>query len=117
MSTFVRTFLAPYDVMAMLDGLTSHVSQMLQLHGAGVTVIRPDTPLEFITAAPPDLVKLEETQKESGAGPCVEAFRTGELQRVEDLASQSERWPEYSAAALAMNVKAVAGIPMRLGDR
>ena len=48
------------------------------------------------------------------AGPCRDAYDTGEVVRVTDVRQESTRWPDFSDTAIRVGVAGVAGIPMRL---
>ena len=61
--------------------------------------------------------ELERNQEEQQAGPCRDAYDTGEVVRVTDVRRESSRWPEFSATAARLDVAGVAGIPMRLADQ
>ena len=60
--------------------------------------------------------ELERNQEEEQAGPCRDAYDTGEVVRVTDVRLESARWPEFSATATRLNVAGVAGILMRLAE-
>jgi GAF domain-containing protein len=61
--------------------------------------------------------ELEHNQEEQQAGPCRDAYDTGEVVRVTDVREEAARWPEFSATAARLDVAGVAGIPMRLADQ
>ena len=61
--------------------------------------------------------ELERIQEEQQAGPCRDAYDTGEAVRVSDVRQESARWPEFSETAARVGVAGVAGIPMRLADQ
>mgnify|MGYP001165960521 FL=1 len=113
LSRFLRTLLTPYDITDALQDLTVTVQEALRLHGAGVSINRSGE-LEFITAQPTALVELERHQQDVQAGPCIEAFRRGEIVAIRDLGDYRDRWPEYCQMAARMGLAAVAGIPMRV---
>lgn len=113
LSEFTRTLVTSYDVETVFGELTSRVTALLQLAGTGVTLARKGR-LEFVTAAPAELVDLERAQMENQAGPCVVAYQSGRIEAIADIETCSERWPEYCAVAKQVGVRAVAGIPMQL---
>ena len=73
--------------------------------------------LRFVTAVSQASGELERNQEEEQAGPCRDAYDTGEVVRVTDVRQESNRWPEFSAMAARLSVAGVAGIPMRLDDQ
>jgi GAF domain-containing protein len=115
LSEFTRTLLTPYDVHAMFDQLVDRVTSVLGLAGSGVSLDR-DGRLELATALGDDVTAAEQAQEQCQMGPCVTAFRSGEIVAVPDLREARSRWPEYAAVADGVGIRAVASIPMRLGD-
>jgi GAF domain-containing protein len=106
---------ARYDLESALTELTESVCAVLGLSGSGVTMAEQGR-LRFVTAVSQASGELERTQDEHQAGPCRDAYDTGEVVRVSDVRAESERWPEFSATATRLAVAGVAGIPMQLAD-
>ena len=115
LSRFAVVLPAHYDLEAALSELTESVTEVLGLSGSGVTMAE-DGQLRFVTAVSHASGELERNQEEQQAGPCRDAFDSGEVVRVTDVRQESTRWPEFSATATRLNVAGVAGIPMRLAD-
>jgi GAF domain-containing protein len=116
LSRFAQALPAPYDVAAMLSDLAESVTGVLGLSGSGVT-LEADGRLVFVTAGGSHLEQLERVQERNQAGPCWDAFRSGDVIAVSDLDTVRDRWPEYTDTADELGVTGVAGIPMRLADR
>jgi GAF domain-containing protein len=112
-SDFAGLLLTPYDVDATVQGLSERTTEVFGLAGSGVFLL-VEGRVVFDTAVPESLAPLELAQGESQEGPCVQACRTGEVVAVADLARKSEGWDQYRAAAAALGIGAVAGIPMSL---
>jgi GAF domain-containing protein len=88
-----------------------------QLEGcdmAGVTLVRGETPTTavFTEAEAPE---IDRAQYETGRGPCVDAYRTGEILRIDDTGSDA-RWPEFAAAAAAHGVRSTLSLPLHTDD-
>jgi GAF domain-containing protein len=115
LSRFAVVLPARYDLESALTELTGSVTAVLGLSGAGVTMAE-DGRLRFVTAVSQASGELERSQEQQQAGPCRDAYDTGEVVRVIDVRLESARWPEFSAMASRVNVAGVAGIPMRLAD-
>ncbi len=116
LSKFMRTLLAPYEVVSALDELVARTNEALGLAGSGVSLIGEDGSLQFATARPPGIIALEEEQARSQKGPCVEAARLGEIFAIPDLQDPSivAQWPKYCAVAAEINIAAVVGVPMKI---
>jgi len=115
-SGFARLLLTSYDVDATVRELSERTTEVFGLAGSGVSLMVEDR-LVFETAVPSSLALLEMAQGESQEGPCVQACHSGEVVAVADLAGKTDGWEQYRAAAADLGVRAVAGIPMSLGDR
>jgi GAF domain-containing protein len=115
LSRFAVVLPSRYDLEAALSELTESVTEVLGLSGSGVTMADKGQ-LRFVTAVSHASGELERNQEEQQAGPCRDAFDSGEVVRVTDVRLESTRWPEFSATATRLKVAGVAGIPMRLAD-
>jgi GAF domain-containing protein len=115
LSRFAVVLPARYDLEAALTELTESLTAVMGLSGAGVTMAEHGL-LRFVTAVSEASGDLERNQEQEQAGPCRDAFDTGEVVRVTDVRQESERWPEFAATASRLGVAGVAGIPMRLAD-
>ena len=116
LSRFAVVLPARYDLAAALSELTESVTAVLGLNGSGVTMAEKGR-LRFVTAVSQASGELERNQEEQQAGPCRDAFDTGEVVRVADVRAECARWPEFAATAIRLGVAGVAGIPMRLADQ
>ncbi|WP_103349622.1 GAF and ANTAR domain-containing protein [Amycolatopsis sp. CA-128772] len=77
---------------------------------ASITLLREGTP--YTAAATGDRAhRVDQAQYEAGQGPCLEAARTGELQRVK-VTEVAHRWPEFAAAAAGSSVVAYLSAPL-----
>jgi len=116
LSRFAVVLPARYDLEAALGELTESVTAVLGLSGSGVTMAEEGR-LRFVTAVSQASGELEHNQETEQAGPCRDAYDTGEVVRVTDVREERTRWPEFSATATRLSVAGVAGIPMRLADQ
>ena len=116
LSRFAVVLPARYDLEAALTELTESVTAVLGLRGAGVTMAEQGR-LRFVTAVSQASGELERNQEQQQAGPCRDAYDSGEVVRVRDVRGESARWPQFSATATSLAVAGVAGIPMRLADQ
>jgi len=112
---FAPLLLSTYDVKTVLGELTGNTTAVLGLRGSGVTLAR-DGLMEFATALPDDVAELERTQYLTQSGPCIEAFRTGEVVAADDLTAEAERWPAYCEVTASLDMVSVAGIQLSLAE-
>src|SRR5665647_180443 len=116
LSRFAAVLPARYDLEAVLTELTESATAVLGLWGSGVTMADDDR-LRYVTAEIQASGELERNQEWQQAGPCRDAYETGEVVRVSDVREESARWPEFAATSTRRGVAGVAGIPMRLADK
>ena len=113
LSEFSAKLLSSYDIDTVLQDLMERLREVLALDGAGVALSKNGR-LEFATAVPKRLAELERTQIQHQTGPCVDAYRSGQVVTITDLHGHRDRWPEYCTVAERLGMSSVAGIPMRL---
>jgi GAF domain-containing protein len=88
---------------------TTH--SMFGVDGAGLMLTDTEQHLRAVAASDTRFSYLEDLQIRHQEGPCVEAFDTKELVGVADLA-EDRRWPLFSDAAVAQQVRAVLASPL-----
>lgn len=112
---YVRITGGHYEVGEVLYGLVDHLMAALDADGAGVCLADDDGRLEFIAASDERVVTIERQQVQVGEGPCHDAHRDARVVTVADL-EDHDGWPCYRPVALAEGCRAVAGIPLIVGD-
>jgi GAF domain-containing protein len=63
----------------------------------------------------PEAPEIDKAQYESGSGPCLDSFRTGEILRIESTADDGP-WPEFRRACLQHGIMSTASFPMLIDD-
>ena len=81
---------------------------------AGITMLVDDR-VTTQTFTDPTCPEIDQTQYESGHGPCLDAFRNGSSVIVDSLATDA-RYPEFATAALAHGVRSTLSLPMLSGE-
>ena len=115
LSDFAHTLVQRYAVADVLFRLTDHVTDVLGVTGAGVSLGDDDRHLRFITASNETITEIERVQELAQHGACVEAYQTGVIVQSNDLSTES-RWTELVPDALRLGLRSVAAIPMRFND-
>jgi GAF domain-containing protein len=110
---FAAALTSGYGIGDVLHNLTGEMGEVLNLSGAGVTLVH-DGRQRFVTAAVEAIANLERVQESAQKGPCIDAVARAGPVAVADIAEgeASSRWPDYTVAAKAAGIQAVAGIPM-----
>jgi GAF domain-containing protein len=80
----------------------------------GLTMLVEDR-VETSVFTDPDVVEIDQAQYAVGNGPCLEAFRTGEVFDVRSTAEDT-RWPEFSRTAFEHGVRSTLSLPLVAGD-
>ena len=99
---------------AMLE-FCEHATTILEATGAGVSIATTGGDLEFLAATHEGVAAVERAQEAGQVGPCVEAYRSGEVVAVGDI-SQLNRWGDYGVTAANQGFTAVVGIPLTVGE-
>jgi GAF domain-containing protein len=116
LSEFAGTLAKGYKISDVLHDLAEQVTAVLGIDGAGVSV-QDGGQLHFVTAIDERSAQMEGIQDAAQAGPCVDAWRSGEAVTITDLRQGPHGWDHYEQAARDIGVVAIAGIPMRCGGQ
>ena len=116
LESFVNTLTERYDVADVLYALTDSAASVLGTAMAGVSLVDDHGELQYLSANSQVAAELEKVQQHSRQGPCHQAFMTGQMVAVADIATHLE-WPIYLAKASEVGLGAVLGVPMASGDR
>jgi GAF domain-containing protein len=110
---FAAALSGGYGIGDVLHNLTEEMTEVLDLTGAGVTLVH-DGRQRFVTAAIEAIADLERVQEDFQKGPCIDAVSAARPVTVSDITvgDASQRWPDYTTAAVRTGIRAVAGIPM-----
>ena len=83
--------------------------------GVGLMLIAEDGhSLRYVASSDEVARQLELAHEQAGEGPCVDAFVLDTCVKTEDLATEP-RWPDLRAALADKPIRAVLGLPTRLG--
>jgi len=103
-----------YDIVDLLNSLTTHCAQLLDVDSAGLLLADSLGVLHVLAASSEHTRQLELFQLQREEGPCLDCYRTGKAVVVTDLADASTRWPQFAAGALGAGFASVHALPMRL---
>jgi hypothetical protein len=108
------TLVDDYDVVEFAQQLVEDCVALLAVDSAGLLLDDLRGGLQVLASTSEETRLLELLQLQSDAGPCLQAYRTGQQVHVDDLRSESSRWPEFATRASAEGFGAVYAIPLRL---
>jgi len=112
LSEFARTLAQGFAISDVLHDLAEQVSAVLDIDGAGVSV-QDSGRLHFVNALDERCAIVERAQESGQAGPCMDAWHSGQPVTVTDLRETSRGWGGYEQIARDAGIVALAGIPMR----
>jgi GAF domain-containing protein len=98
----------------VLPNLLDALSGVFGITGAGLMLADEVSGLRYVAATDDVAEVLEQVQEQAGTGPCVESFVNDAEVVVPDLQTD-ERWPTIREPLAAAGVRAVLGVPTRLG--
>lgn len=108
------TLVDDFDVIDFLHTLAERCVQLLDVDAAGLMLADQRGTLHATAASAENARLLELFELQTDAGPCVDAFRTGEPVVNADLHSNEHRWPRFAGAAAAAGYVSVHALPLRL---
>jgi GAF domain-containing protein len=89
-------------------------AEIFHVTGVGLMLVAPDQELRYVAASDERARVLELGQEAAGDGPCVESFVNEQIVRCVDLATDP-RWPVLGPQLAERGIRAVLGVPTRLG--
>jgi GAF domain-containing protein len=98
-------------VESMLQRLVELAARCVDgCHAAGITFTGGGRPR---TAAYSDrkTLAVDQAQYDAGDGPCLDAIRTGQIQRV-DVEEAADQWPAFGAAARQESIRSFLAAPL-----
>lgn len=102
------------DLEKSLEQVVDACVDVFGVTGSGLMVADDRNTLRYVVASDGPGRRLELVQIESGQGPCVDTFVHGEVVTTEDLPAD-DRWPADKEAVAGLGVRAMLGVPVRLG--
>ena len=102
---------------ALLPTLRSVVdacAELFGVSGSGIMLADEQNMIRYVAASDGPGRILEEVESETGQGPCTQAFVTNQVVPSSDVTAES-RWPRLAALIQSHGVRAVLGVPVRLG--
>ena len=103
------------DVQGRIARVVRAAANVFAGSGVGLMLIAEDGhSLRYVASSDDVARRLELAHEDAGEGPCVDAFVLDTRVKTDDLAIES-RWPDLRAALGDQPVRALLGLPMRLG--
>ncbi len=109
-----RSDLASGELEASLRAVADATAELFSADGGGIMLLDDQQSLHYVGATNGRAAALEAAQEETGEGPCVDSLMHGVEVWTSDLPNDP-RWPLLRSQVGEIGVRAVLGIPLRLG--
>jgi GAF domain-containing protein len=104
------------EVQDAVERVIGSAASVFAGSGVGLMLIAEDGhTLRYVASSDDVARKLERAHEHAGGGPCVDAFVLDTCVKTDDLLVES-RWPELRAELRGEPIRAVLGLPTRLGS-
>jgi len=102
------------DLAATLEQAVVAAKQMFAVEAAGIMLGDADGRLRWASASDPIAQALEDNQETYAAGPCLQAFSSGQPAVIED-ATLEPRWGQITLALVELQIRSALSVPVQLG--
>ena len=106
--------LASGELKGSLRRVVDAIRVVFAADGAGVMLLDDQQALHYVGATDGRAAAFEAAQEETGEGPCVDSLINDTDVATDDLVADS-RWPLLTSQISDLGVRAVLGVPLRLG--
>ena len=107
------TLVADFDVIELLDRLSTDCVALLPIDAAGLLLSDQRGSLRVLSSSTEQAHLMELFQVQMSEGPCLDCFHTSRQVTAADL-SDDGRWPRFTARARQAGYRAVHALPLRL---
>jgi GAF domain-containing protein len=104
------------DLLAGLARVAEATRTVLEVDGAGLTLVHEDDPPRWVAATDAAMELLEQVQHDFGEGPCLQAYRQNRAVAVADLRAVPI-WARIDAVVGQLHVGGVLSVPVRLAGQ
>ncbi|MFJ8803434.1 GAF and ANTAR domain-containing protein [Streptomyces sp. NPDC102487] len=102
------------DPTVLLHRLVSHCVRLTAVAAAGVMLVTARGGLRPITVTDSRAAVTELFQSQTGQGPCVDCWRTGQPVSAPDLTAVPDRWPAFTDLARTAGYQGAYALPLRV---
>ncbi|MDN3029055.1 GAF and ANTAR domain-containing protein [Streptomyces sp. S.PB5] len=119
MASMARDLLAQDSVDATMERITASATELVEgCDAAGILVLH-GTEVESLAPTDPFVTESDELQQRMGEGPCFDAARSSQgdrVFRIADLTTEHQRWPAYAPRAHQLGVGSMMGFLLFTDD-
>ncbi|QNP75391.1 GAF and ANTAR domain-containing protein [Streptomyces roseirectus] len=114
--TLSDTYATEFDPLHLFHHLVHTCRDLLGIDAASVMIADARGVLRTMAATDDAAAFTELLYLQTGCGPCVDCYRTGEPVALPDDGAASARWPQHAEAMADAGYRALLSLPMRLHD-
>jgi GAF domain-containing protein len=104
------------DLLAGLVRVAEATRTVLEVDGAGLTLVHADGPPRWVAATDPAMELLVQVQHDFGDGPYLQAYALDQAVVVQDLGA-APAWVRLAAVVGQLHVRGVLSVPIRLAGQ
>jgi GAF domain-containing protein len=104
------------DLLVGLQRVTEATRTVLEVDGAGLTLVHEDGPPRWVAATDAAMELLEHVQHDFGEGPYLQAFAQDRAISIQDLQA-APAWTRIAAVVGQLHVAGVLSVPVRLAGQ
>jgi GAF domain-containing protein len=104
------------DLLVGLQRVTEATRTVLDVDGAGLTLVHEDGPPRWVAATDAAMELLEHVQHDVGEGPYLQAFAQDRAISIQDLQA-APAWTRIAAVVGQLHVAGVLSVPVRLAGQ
>src|SRR3954447_16939569 len=97
-----------------MQQVVDSAASVFPITGSGLMFADDEHVLRYVAASDGHGRELERVQEHAGTGPCVAALVDDTIHETEDVTADP-RWPELHSELRSTRVRAVLGVPIRVG--
>lgn len=101
------------DTLLRVSQLTTEAIPAAEM--AGISTLGEDGRPTTHVFTHADAPGIDASQYTSGNGPCLDAWRTKQVVRIDDLAFAADEYPEFSKAAMGYGIASTLSLPLVAG--
>jgi hypothetical protein len=103
------------DPLMLAERLVDHSVRLTAAGTAGLMLLSAREQLRAVAGYDDRAEKLQGLQAQTGQGPSLDSWRSGESVRAPRLEDHAERWPRFAALAADLGVRGIYSVPVRVG--
>ncbi|WAU85992.1 GAF and ANTAR domain-containing protein [Streptomyces sp. Qhu-G9] len=111
------TYASEFDPLHLFNRLVHTCVELLEVDAAAVMIADARGSLKTMAATNEEAAFVELLQTQTGSGPCMDCYRTGEAHSVPDITAERERWPKLVTAMTDAGYRSLQTVPVRLHER